>query len=97
MRRSVKLVVPPDCEASVILKQVAHDDKHRYYMMWLLVGRYDREAISVSYRFTGEDTIRCDIPNMQLISASELQSRFVEFWQDEPDLDDKPPIIWGKL
>ncbi|HEY0480282.1 MAG TPA: hypothetical protein VGD37_22340 [Kofleriaceae bacterium] len=94
--KSLKLSVPPDCEASVILKLVGHDER-RYYAWWLLVGRYDQETMTASYRFTGEDTVRCDIPTGMPLSAATLQPYLARFLKGEHNQeDDAPVIIKGK-
>jgi hypothetical protein len=93
--RNVVLVAPPEYVASLILKQVAHD-RYRYYACWLLVGRYDRDALTVRYKFTGEDTLRCDIPEGVVISAAALQPYLVKFLRDEGTESDDPPVIVGK-
>src|ERR1041384_8795405 len=96
VRRSVAVAPPRGYDASVILKQVAHDDKHRYFACWLMVGRYDREALSVPYRYTGETTVRCDIPCGSVISAAALQPHLVKFLKREHTQPDPPPVIIGK-
>jgi hypothetical protein len=88
----IKLVVPPDCDASLILKQVGHDE-HRYYAWWLLVGRYDQDAMTVSYKYTGEDTLRCDIPNGIPLSAMSLQPHLAKFLKSEGTQEGDTPII----
>ena len=95
VERSLKLVVPPDCDASLILKEVGHDE-HRYYAWWLLVGRYDRDAMTASYKFIGEDTLRCDIPNGTQLSAGYLQRYLARFLKDEGTQEPDPPILTGK-
>jgi hypothetical protein len=92
---SVDLIAPRDCEASVVLKQVAHD-AYRCYAWWLLVGRYDQDAMSVQYRFNGEDAIRCDIPSGAELSAAALLPHLVKFLNSEHTQNDGPPIIIGK-
>src|SRR5262245_50791331 len=59
----VELVAPQGCYATVIVKLVDRDDEHRYYSWWTLVGRNDMDKIAVRYEFTGEDTIRFDLPD----------------------------------
>ena len=93
--RSLQVMAPPDCDASVILKQVAHN-KYRYYAYWLLVGRYDHDAMSVRYKYTGEDTVRCDIPHGQMPSSAALLSHLVKFLHGEGAQNDGPPVIIGK-
>ena len=95
VRKSLKLVVPSDCAASLILKEVGHDE-HRYYAWWLLVGRDDQDAMTVSYKFTGEDTLRCDIPIGATLSAAALQPYLAKFLKSEGTQEDDPPIIKGK-
>jgi hypothetical protein len=95
VRENLKLVVPPDCAASLILKQVGHDDQ-RYYAWWLLVGRDDRDAMIASYKFTGEDTIRCDIPSPALLSPDALLPYLTKFLAGEGTQEDDPPKIGDK-
>lgn len=94
IKSNVTVTVPPDCDASVIFKQVAHD-RRRHYAWWLLVGRYDQDALTVSYKYTGEDTVRCDIPTGAPLSSAALQPHLVKFLESEGVLEDKPPIIRG--
>jgi hypothetical protein len=94
VRKSLKLVVPLDCDASLILKDVGHDE-HRRYAVWLLVGRDDQDAMSVSYKFTGEDTVRVDIPRGGILSAAALQPHLAKFLKSEGTQEDAPPIIKG--
>jgi hypothetical protein len=96
IRRNVSVAPPRDCDASVILKQVAHDKRHRYFACMLMVGRYDRDALKVPYEFTGETTVRCDLPTGSVISAAVLQPHLVKFLKAEGNLPDPPPIIIGK-
>ncbi|HEX2690309.1 MAG TPA: hypothetical protein VHN14_27025 [Kofleriaceae bacterium] len=95
IEHNIDVVVPLDCDASVIFKQVAHDDEHRYYAWWLLVGRYDRDALTVSYKHTGEDSVRCDIPNGTPLCAAALQPHLAKFLKSEGVLEGAPPIIGG--
>ena len=94
VRKSLKLEVPLDCDASLILKQVRHDE-YRCYAVWLLVGRDDQDAMSASYKFTGEDTVRVDIPNGGIISAGALQPHLAKFLKSEGTEEDAPPVIKG--
>jgi hypothetical protein len=89
---NLDVIAPRDCDASVILKLVAHD-KNRIYALWLLVGRHEEDAISVPYRFTGEDTIRCDIPHGAAVSAAALLPHLVKFLNSKGWENDGPPII----
>jgi hypothetical protein len=96
VRKSLKLVVPPDCDASLILKQVGHDER-RYYAWWLLVGRNDREAMTASYKFTGEDTVRCDFPAGATLSAAALSPYLAKFLKREGTQQDPPPVVRGAI
>jgi hypothetical protein len=93
--RSLDVVAPIDCQASLILKQVAHD-KYLHFAPWLLVGRYDQDALSVPYTFTGETTIRCDLPCGTVISMAALQPFLAKFLKSGGTLSDPPPTITGK-
>jgi hypothetical protein len=79
----------------VILKLVAHDT-YRRYSCWLLVGRYNEDATTLRYRFTGEDTLRCDIPRGGVLSAAAMQPALVKFLKGEGSEPEDPPIIIGK-
>lgn len=92
--KNIDLVPPPDCIASLVLKQVAHDT-YRYYACWLLVGRYDVDALNVKYKYTGENTIRCDIPQDGEVSLVALQPYLVTFLDAEGKEPDGPPVIVG--
>ncbi len=93
IKGKIKVAPPPDCRASVILKLVEEDNEHRYYAWWLLVGRYDQDVMTLSYEHTGEDTLRCDIPNGTPISAAALLPYMAKFLKSERVMDDKPPVI----
>jgi len=93
--RNVELIAPPGCIASLVLKQVAYD-AYRYYAPWLLVGRYDVDALPVKYKFTGENTIRCDIPEDGEVSLAALQPPLVAFLEAEGKEPDGPPVVIGR-
>jgi hypothetical protein len=93
--QDVVVTPPADFNASLILKEVAHDTSRRF-AYWLLVGRYDQEFMSVKYRFTGESTLRCDIPDPEMLSAVALQPYLAEFLDGEGLEPDGPPVIIGK-
>lgn len=92
--KNIDLVPPPDCIASLVLKQVAHDT-YRYYACWLLVGRYDVDALNVKYKFTGENSIRCDIPLDGEVSLAALQPYLETFLAGEGKEPDGPPVVVG--
>ncbi|HEY0190540.1 MAG TPA: hypothetical protein VGC42_05415 [Kofleriaceae bacterium] len=71
--KSVDLVAPPGCIASVILKQVTHSDGVRTYRWWMLAGRSGDDALSLHLKYDGEDMIRCDVPAGMTLSETELQ------------------------
>lgn len=93
LTRSIKLVAPPGCHASVLLKLVHRDDGHRYYSWWAVVGRHDMDSIAVMYRYTGEETIRFDLPEGVALSADSLQPHLTRFLADQHEADDDTPII----
>lgn len=92
--KNVDLVPPPDCIASLVLKQVAHDT-YRYYACWLLVGRYDVDALNVKYKYTGENSIRCDIPLDGEVSLAALQPHLEAFLAAEGKEPEGPPVVVG--
>jgi hypothetical protein len=81
--------------ATVVLKEHARDEKHRYYMWWIVVGRNGEDAFSVHYKHNGEDTIRCDIPEGSVMSTVVLQSALRAFWSKQDLEPDGTPIIGG--
>jgi hypothetical protein len=92
--RSISVTPPDDCKASVIFKQVAHDDARRF-VYWLLVGRYEQDTIAVRYKFTGEKTLRCDVPDGGQLGPEALQPYLVEFLESEGNEPEGPPILDG--
>lgn len=95
VRKDFKLAVPPDCDASLVLKEVSHDEERRCYAIWLLVGRDDQDAMAASYKFTREDTVRVDIPSGGIISAAALEPYLAKFLRGERVGEDDTPIIKG--
>jgi len=93
--RNLKLTPPEDCKASVIFKLVAHDDARRF-AYWLLVGRFDQEALEMRYKFTGESTLRCDVPFGAPLTPDALQPYLEDFLDSEGTEPDGPPILDGK-
>jgi len=89
----VVLVAPTGCYASVVLKLVDRDDNHRYYSWWTVVGRHDMDKITMPYKYTGEDTIRFDLPEGVPLSAKSLQPHLTAFLAAEHTKPGAPPII----
>lgn len=89
----VRLIAPPGCYVSVLLKQVDREDGRRYYSWWAMAGRHDMDNACVSYKYTGEDTIRFDLPVGMPLSESALQSHLRQFLAGEGDFGDDPPVI----
>ncbi|HEX3758693.1 MAG TPA: hypothetical protein VHW23_08295 [Kofleriaceae bacterium] len=90
---SIELVAPPGCSASVVLKLVKRDDGHRYYAFWLVAGRHDLEAATVAYKHTGEDAIRCDLPQGMPLSAAALQPHLATYLDSLSEKGGDPPVI----
>jgi hypothetical protein len=93
LSNDVRLVAPPGCYASVLLKLVDREDGRRWYSWWAMAGRHDMDNVCVSYKYTGEDTIRFDLPFGMPLSESALQSHLAQFLARERDFADDPPII----
>jgi hypothetical protein len=91
--RDVELIAPPGCYASAVLKLVDRDDDHRYYAWWTVVGRHDMDKVAVAYKFTGEDTIRFDLPEGVALSAKSLQPHLTAFLAGEHTKPGAPPVI----
>src|SRR5262245_59096693 len=93
LERDVELVAPRGCHASVLLKLVDRDDGHRYYSWWAVVGRHDMDSVSVSYKYTGEETIRFDLPDGIPLSAESVQPHLTRFLARRHEGPGDPPII----
>ena len=93
--RSLTVKPPNDCKATVIFKEVAQDDFRRF-AYWLLVGRYDADTIAVRYEYTGESTLRCDVPSGTQFTPDALQPYLVAFLKREGNQPGGPPILDGK-
>jgi hypothetical protein len=93
VKNDVRLVAPPGCYASVLLKLVDREDGRRYYSWWAMAGRHDADNVCVPYKYTGEDTIRFDLPLGMPLSESRIQSHLAKFLKDERSSADEPPII----
>jgi len=90
---SIELVAPAGCSASVILKLVKRDDGHRYYAFWLVAGRHELDAAAVAYKHTGEDAIRCDLPEGVPLSAETLQPHLARYLASLGEKPGDPPVI----
>ncbi len=95
VEHDLDIVVPRHCRASVLLKLVERDERHRYYAWWLVVGRHDLDEVSVRYRYTGEDTIRFDVPQSAVLSSAWLQPLLAEFLAQDGTMPPHTPIIKG--
>ena len=93
--RDLEIVVPPHCRASVLLKLVERDERHRYYAWWLVVARHDLDEVAVRYRYTGEDTIRFDVPATAVLSSAWLQPLLADFLAQDGTMPPHTPIIKG--
>jgi len=91
--QDLDVVAPHGCRASVLFKLVDHDDGHRYYDWWLVVGRRGAEMMSVKYKADGADTIRVDVPDGMQLSADTLQPHVTAFLKSEGTLPAAPPTI----
>jgi len=89
----VELVAPPGYHASVLLKLAHREDGHRYYSWWAVVGRHDMDSLAMSYRYTGEDTIRFDLPDGMPLSARSLQPHLRNYLASDGTEPSDPPII----
>ena len=76
-------------------KVAAHDDARRF-AYWLLVGRFDQDAVEMRYKFTGESTLRCDVPFGAPLTPDALQPYLEDFLESEGTEPDGPPILDGK-
>jgi len=76
----INIVVPPDCDASVIFRLVDRDPQgNDVYAFWLLAGRYGAAAMTTSYTSISGD-IRCDIPTGAApMSSASLQPCLAAF------------------
>jgi len=88
---------PADCCATVLLREVGHDDerKERYFAWWLVVGRDGATALTVPYKFDGAFTLRFDIPDDTLLSTDYMQDALTTWWKTDQHLPPDTPIIKG--
>jgi hypothetical protein len=93
--RDIELVAPPGCSASVVLKFVGSHDGSRYYTWWAVAGRDNMDTVAIRFRYSGEDTIRFDLPEGMPLSAESLQPHLATYLAsvDPPPPQGKPPII----
>lgn len=89
----IELIAPRGYCASVLLKLVNRDDGHRYYAWWAMVGRHDLDKISISYKHTGEDMIRIDLPEGMSLSAEALEPHLIAYLASGGLRPPEPPII----
>lgn len=87
------LQAPAGYIATAILKRVGSQSTRRIYSLWLLVGRFNEDSITVAYDFAGADAIRCDIPSGNFLSVTALQPYLRKFLKGEGKLDPDPPTI----
>lgn len=99
--QSQSIMPPPDYNASVLLKQVAHEQGRlgepgqRIYICWLIAGRHSARAATASYEHDGIDTIRVDVPASELMSRGYLEQQLREFYEQDPTLPPDTPVIKG--
>ena len=91
LEHDIELVAPRGCHASVLLKLVNRDDRHLYYAWLAMAGRAGSEA-TVSYRHTGGDTIRCDLPDGVPLSARSIEPHLRKFFASA-EVAGPPPVI----
>jgi hypothetical protein len=89
----VELVAPRGYCASILLKLVDRDDRHRYYRLWAAVGRHDADTVSMRYKYTGEETIRVDLPEGMGLSAKALEPHLTEYIDGLDELGGPTPVI----
>src|SRR5262245_23811261 len=92
------LVAPRGFRTSVLLRFVGLNKKdgHRHYSMLAMVGQNDTSRVSVCFKFTGEETVRFDLPDKTPVSAASLAPALQQYVKqnivvDQQGLD--PPII----
>jgi hypothetical protein len=93
LEEDTTLDVPAGYYASILLKLVGHDDAYRYYAWWVMAGRNGQDKVAIVYNYTGEDTIRVDLPIGVPLTRAVLQQRLQEFLHGQSELEGKPPKI----
>src|ERR1043166_7247075 len=61
LQGDVDLIAPPGYHVSVLLKLTHREDGHRVFSWWTLAGRHDMDAITVPFKYTGEEILRVDL------------------------------------
>lgn len=92
LESDIELVVPHGYCASVLLQRVNREDGHYSYKWSALVDRHDLNTAAISYKHTGEDMIRIDLPEGMPASPEALAPHLLAFLAGE-SMTPKPPII----
>jgi hypothetical protein len=89
------LVAPRGFHASVLLRFVNKKDGHRHYSMLVMVGQNDTNKVNACFTFTGEETVRFDLPAGIPVSAASLAPALQQYVRTLPadQRGNDPPII----
>ena len=92
------LVAPRGFRASVLLRFVglSKKDGHRHYSMLAMIGQNDTSRVSLCFKFTGEETVRFDLPDKTPLSAASLAPALQQYVKQSISVDQQglePPII----
>ena len=92
------LVAPRGFRASVLLRFVglSKKDGHRHYSFLAVVGQNDANKVNASFKFTGEETVRFDLPSGVPVCGASLVPALQQYVKQciAPDQQGlAPPII----
>lgn len=90
------LVAPRGFRASVLLRFVNKKDGHRHYSILTVVGQNDTNRVTTYFKFTGEETVRFDVPSGVPLCATSLAPALQQYVQQVVPAGQRgndPPII----
>jgi hypothetical protein len=91
----VDLIAPRGYHASVLLKLTHREDGHRVFSWWMLAGRHDMDAITVPFKYSGEEIIRVDLPEGVPLSRELIEAQLDKFLDLEGTEPPDPPTVKG--
>jgi hypothetical protein len=90
------LVAPRGFRATVLLRFVNKKDGHRHYSILAMVGQNDASKVNTAFKFTGEETVRFDVPSGVSVCASSLVPALQQYVRQNIPAEQRgndPPII----
>lgn len=88
---NLQLAAPNGYRNSLLLRQVDRTDGvngdpgKRFYVRWLMVGRYQADGDVVAYTHDGTETLRVNVPEGTDLTDDWLQDRLDDYWKDNSE------------